>query len=172
MDRQSYEVGKRGRLWLPAVEGTIERGDRDRTLTLHRGVAHLELRGRLCNGTGGKDLRIRKLRVETDWAAMDDSRGSGKAIDIMGPKPIGAHAKAAHVKIVVNTPGAPTKVSIMVMKVGDRKAVEVGEVVVDPLLPCLIISGKVSRQPLHRIKEARRAHLGVQRGVAHRSARR
>eukprot|EP00962_Isochrysis_galbana_P005101 scaffold1396_cov116-Isochrysis_galbana.AAC.6 len=33
MDRQAYEVGQRGRLWvLPAVEGTIE-GD-NRTLTL------------------------------------------------------------------------------------------------------------------------------------------
>jgi len=91
MDRQTYEVGKRGRLWvLPAVKGTIE--GNDRTLTLHRGVSHLELRRRLSDGTGGKDLRIRELRVETNRAAMDDSCGSGKAKDIKGPQPIGAHA--------------------------------------------------------------------------------
>eukprot|EP00962_Isochrysis_galbana_P005947 scaffold1600_cov120-Isochrysis_galbana.AAC.1 len=91
MDRQAYEVSKRGRLWvLPAVEGTIE-GD-DRTLTLHRWVAHLELRRRLGDGAGGIDLRIRELRVETDGAAMDNSCGSGKAEDIKGPKPVGAHA--------------------------------------------------------------------------------
>jgi len=29
-----------------------------------------------------EDLRIRKPRVEAHGAAMDDSRGSGKAIDI------------------------------------------------------------------------------------------
>eukprot|EP00962_Isochrysis_galbana_P010381 scaffold2866_cov148-Isochrysis_galbana.AAC.21 len=90
MDRQPYGVSKRGRLWLPTVKGTII--GKGRALTLHRGVTHLELRRRLCNGTGGKDLRIGELRVETDWAAMDDSRGSGKAKDIEGPKPIGAHA--------------------------------------------------------------------------------
>eukprot|EP00962_Isochrysis_galbana_P044497 scaffold17291_cov127-Isochrysis_galbana.AAC.1 len=49
----------------------------------------------------------------------------------------------------------------MVMKVGDHEAVEIGEVVVDPLLPCLNISGEVSRQPLHRVDEARRADFGV-----------
>eukprot|EP00962_Isochrysis_galbana_P023418 scaffold7077_cov137-Isochrysis_galbana.AAC.2 len=48
------------------------------------GVAHLKLRRRLCNGngTGGEDMRIGKLWVEAHWAAMDDSRGSGKAKDI------------------------------------------------------------------------------------------
>jgi len=96
MNRQSYEVSKRGRLWvLPAVIGTIKRSDR--TLTLHRRVAHLELRRGRCNGTGGEDMRIGKLWVEAHGAAMDDSRGSGKAEDIKGPKPLGAHAKAAHV---------------------------------------------------------------------------
>eukprot|EP00962_Isochrysis_galbana_P020757 scaffold6082_cov139-Isochrysis_galbana.AAC.1 len=81
MNRQTYEVGKRGRLWvLPAVKGTIERGDR--TLALHRRVSHLELRRRLRDGTGGKYLWIRELRVETDGAAMDYSCGSGKAKDI------------------------------------------------------------------------------------------
>eukprot|EP00962_Isochrysis_galbana_P004986 scaffold1371_cov122-Isochrysis_galbana.AAC.11 len=60
----------------------------------------------------------------------------------------------------------------MVMKIGNDEAVEVGEVVVDPLLPCLDIGGEVARQPLHRVNEARRADLGVQRGVAHRSTRR
>eukprot|EP00962_Isochrysis_galbana_P048861 scaffold20497_cov119-Isochrysis_galbana.AAC.2 len=59
------------------------------------------------------------------------------------------------------------------MKVGDHEAVEVGEVVVDPLLPSLVVGREVARQPLHRVQEARRANLGVTRGVAHRrSARR
>eukprot|EP00962_Isochrysis_galbana_P035851 scaffold12304_cov121-Isochrysis_galbana.AAC.5 len=82
----------RGRLWvLPAVIRTIYGGDW--TFTLYRGVAHLELCRSLCsNGTCGKDLRIRKPRVEAHWAAMDNSRGGGKAIDIKGPKPLGAHA--------------------------------------------------------------------------------
>eukprot|EP00962_Isochrysis_galbana_P041953 scaffold15540_cov134-Isochrysis_galbana.AAC.2 len=72
---------RRGRLWvLPAVEGTIE--GNNRTLTLHRWVTHLELRRRLSDRTGGEDLRIRELRVETHGAAMDDSCGSGKAVDI------------------------------------------------------------------------------------------
>eukprot|EP00962_Isochrysis_galbana_P021004 scaffold6174_cov125-Isochrysis_galbana.AAC.28 len=73
----------RGRLWvMPAVIGTIQRGDG--ALTLHRGVAHLELRRRhYCNGTGGEDLWIGELRVEALWAAMDDGRGGGgKAIHI------------------------------------------------------------------------------------------
>eukprot|EP00962_Isochrysis_galbana_P018521 scaffold5353_cov134-Isochrysis_galbana.AAC.2 len=74
-------MGKRSSLRvLPAVEGAIKRDNR--TLTLHRGVAHLELRRRLGNGAGGVDLRIGKLRVEAHWAAMDDSCGSGKAIHI------------------------------------------------------------------------------------------
>eukprot|EP00962_Isochrysis_galbana_P029286 scaffold9342_cov126-Isochrysis_galbana.AAC.2 len=81
MDRQAYEVGKRGSLWvLPAVEGTIE--GNDRTLTLHRWVAHLELRRRLGDGAGGVDLWIGKLRVEAHRAAMDYSCGSGKAVYI------------------------------------------------------------------------------------------
>eukprot|EP00962_Isochrysis_galbana_P024370 scaffold7464_cov136-Isochrysis_galbana.AAC.4 len=103
---------------------------------------------------------------------MDNGRGSGKAIHIYIPKPFGAHAKAAHVEILINRPCIPTKVSIMVMEVGNHEAVEVGEVVVYPLLPRLIISTKITRQPRHRVKEARRANLGVLRGVAHRSARR
>eukprot|EP00962_Isochrysis_galbana_P039656 scaffold14248_cov143-Isochrysis_galbana.AAC.4 len=58
MDRHNYGLIRRGRLWvLPAVEETIK-GD-DRTLTLHRWVAHLELRRRLGDGAGGIDLRIR-----------------------------------------------------------------------------------------------------------------
>eukprot|EP00962_Isochrysis_galbana_P041954 scaffold15540_cov134-Isochrysis_galbana.AAC.3 len=73
---------------------------------------------------------------------------------------------------MVGGPRIPTKVSIMVMKIGDHEAVEIREVVVDPLLPCLNIGGEVARQPLHRIDEARRANLGVHRGVAHRSTRR
>eukprot|EP00962_Isochrysis_galbana_P023343 scaffold7024_cov110-Isochrysis_galbana.AAC.1 len=75
-------------------------------------------------------------------------------------------------EIMIDSPRVPTKVSIVVMKVGDREAVKIGEVVVDPQLPRLIVSGEISRQPLHRVQEARRANLGVQRGVAHRSARR
>eukprot|EP00962_Isochrysis_galbana_P034703 scaffold11793_cov138-Isochrysis_galbana.AAC.3 len=74
-------MGERSSLWvLPAVERAIK-GD-DRTLTLHRRVTHLKLRRRLGDGAGGEDLRIGKLRVEAHWAAMDNSRGSGKAIHI------------------------------------------------------------------------------------------
>eukprot|EP00962_Isochrysis_galbana_P061455 scaffold37592_cov275-Isochrysis_galbana.AAC.1 len=79
MDWHHYGLIRRGRLWvLPAViVGTIKRNDR--TLTLHRGVAHLELRRRHCNRTGRIDLGIGKLRVEANGAAMDYSCGSGKA---------------------------------------------------------------------------------------------
>eukprot|EP00962_Isochrysis_galbana_P005948 scaffold1600_cov120-Isochrysis_galbana.AAC.2 len=73
---------------------------------------------------------------------------------------------------MVGGPRIPTKVSIMIMEIGEDEAVEVGEVVVDPLLPCLDIGREIARQPLHRVDEARRADLGVHRGVAHRSARR
>eukprot|EP00962_Isochrysis_galbana_P007116 scaffold1914_cov155-Isochrysis_galbana.AAC.1 len=74
-------MGERSSLWvLPAVERAIE-GDH-RTLTLHRRVTHLELRRRLRDGAGGKDLRIGKLRIEAHGAAMDNSRGSGKAIHV------------------------------------------------------------------------------------------
>jgi len=91
VDRQAYEMGERSRLWvLPAVEGAIERDDR--TFTLHRGVTHSKLRRRLGDRAGGKDLRVWELRVEANRAAMDNSCGSGKAIDIKGPKPVGAHA--------------------------------------------------------------------------------
>eukprot|EP00962_Isochrysis_galbana_P040111 scaffold14499_cov157-Isochrysis_galbana.AAC.1 len=62
---------------------------------------------------------------------------------------------------MVGGPRVPTKVSIMIMKVGDHKAVEVGEVVVDPHLPCLNIGGEVARQMLHRVNPSRRANLGV-----------
>eukprot|EP00962_Isochrysis_galbana_P061530 scaffold39292_cov309-Isochrysis_galbana.AAC.1 len=58
------------------------RGAHHRTLTLHRRVAHLKLRGSLRDGAGGKDLWIGKLRVEAHRAAMDNSCGSGKAIHI------------------------------------------------------------------------------------------
>jgi len=58
------------------------------------------------------------------------------------------------------------------MEVGEKETVEVREVVVDPLLPRLDVDGEVARQPLQRIDGARRADLGVHRGVAHRSARR
>eukprot|EP00962_Isochrysis_galbana_P015075 scaffold4321_cov130-Isochrysis_galbana.AAC.3 len=68
-------------------------------------------------------------------------------------------------------PRIPTKVSIMIMKVGEKKAVEVGEVVVDPLLPRLDVVGEVARQSLQRVDVARCANLRVHRGVAHRSAR-
>jgi len=66
--------------WLDANVNTIK--GNDRTLTLHRWVAHLELRRRLRDGAGGIDLWIGELRVETHGAAMDYSCGSGKAIDI------------------------------------------------------------------------------------------
>eukprot|EP00962_Isochrysis_galbana_P003899 scaffold1093_cov148-Isochrysis_galbana.AAC.1 len=114
VDRHNYGLIGRGRLWvLPAVEGAIK--EDDRTLTLHRGVAHLELRRRLGDRAGG------------------------------GPKPLGAHAEAAHVEIMVCGPRVPTKVGIMIMKVGNHEAVEIGEVVVDPLLPCLIVGSEVAR---------------------------
>eukprot|EP00962_Isochrysis_galbana_P007776 scaffold2109_cov123-Isochrysis_galbana.AAC.8 len=116
-------MGERSSLWvLPAVEGAIK-GDH-RTLTLHRGVTHLKLRGSLRDGAGGKDLWIGKLR---------------------GPKALGAHAEAAHVKVVICGPRVPTKVGIMIMKVGNHEAVKIGEVVVDPLLPCLIVGSEVAR---------------------------
>jgi len=41
-----------------------------------------ELRRGLCDGTGGEDIWIGKPRVETHGAAMDNGRGSGKAIAI------------------------------------------------------------------------------------------
>eukprot|EP00962_Isochrysis_galbana_P026020 scaffold8033_cov114-Isochrysis_galbana.AAC.1 len=88
-------------------------------------------------------------------AAMDNSCGSGKAIGINGPQPLGTHAKAAHVKIMICGPRVPTKVSIMIMKVGNDEAVEVREVVVDPLLPRLDVGGEVARQPLQRVDVAR-----------------
>eukprot|EP00962_Isochrysis_galbana_P006930 scaffold1876_cov132-Isochrysis_galbana.AAC.1 len=72
---------------------------------------------------------------------------------------------------MIGGPRIPTKVSIMVMKVGDDEAVEVRKVVVDPLLPSLDVGGEVAWQPLQRVDVARRANLGVHRGVAHRSAR-
>eukprot|EP00962_Isochrysis_galbana_P024861 scaffold7653_cov120-Isochrysis_galbana.AAC.2 len=74
-------------------------------------------------------------------------------------------------EIMVCGPRVPTKVSIMIMEIGNHEAVEVREVVVDPLLPRFDVGGEVARQPLQRIDGARRADLGVQRGVAHRSAR-
>eukprot|EP00962_Isochrysis_galbana_P015523 scaffold4455_cov132-Isochrysis_galbana.AAC.1 len=67
----------------------------------NRKVTHLKLRRRLGDGAGGIDLRIGKLRVEAHWAAMDNSCGSGKAIGINGPKPLGAHAEAAHMEVMV-----------------------------------------------------------------------
>ena len=73
--------------------------------------------------------------------------------------------------IMVSGPRIPTKVSIVIMKLGDHEAVEVGEVVVDPLLARLGVGGEVARQPLQRVDVARVANLGVHRGVAHRSAR-
>eukprot|EP00962_Isochrysis_galbana_P009619 scaffold2683_cov137-Isochrysis_galbana.AAC.1 len=69
-------------------------------------------------------------------------------------------------------PRVPTKVSIVVMKVSEDESVEIREVVVDPLLPSLDVGSEVAWQPLQRIDGARRADLGVHRGVAHRSARR
>jgi len=79
-------------------------------------------------------LRIGELRVEAHGAAMDNSRGSGKAIHIYIPKPLGTHAKAAHVKVMKGGPRIPTKVSISSLKDHERARVEVGEIVVDQLL--------------------------------------
>eukprot|EP00962_Isochrysis_galbana_P031322 scaffold10203_cov143-Isochrysis_galbana.AAC.2 len=83
MDRQSYEVSKRGRLWLPTVKQRDHNWEGWGPHAPHRGVTHLELRRCLSNGTGGEDLGIGELWVETNWgAAMDYSCGSGKAEDI------------------------------------------------------------------------------------------
>jgi len=57
------------------------------------------------------------------------------------------------------------------MKVSKDETVEIREVIVDPLLASLGVVGEISRQPLQRVYVARRADLGVHRGVAHRSAR-
>eukprot|EP00962_Isochrysis_galbana_P016339 scaffold4667_cov116-Isochrysis_galbana.AAC.1 len=68
----------------------------DRTLTLHRWVAHLELRRRLRDGAGGIDLRIRELRVEAHGAAMDSSCGSGKAVDTSRAQSHWGHTPRRH----------------------------------------------------------------------------
>jgi len=69
---------------------------------------------------------------------MNNGCGSGKAIDIKGPQPVGAHAEAAHVEVVVDEPGVPTKGRIFSLENGERAAVEVGHIIVDSLLPELI----------------------------------
>eukprot|EP00962_Isochrysis_galbana_P015650 scaffold4498_cov119-Isochrysis_galbana.AAC.10 len=91
---------------------------------------------------------------------------------LYGPQILGAHAEAAHMEVVVFYPGVPTKGGISILKDGERAAVEVGHVVVDPLLPKPLVITKVTRQPLQRVQEPRCADVGVARGVAHRSARR
>eukprot|EP00962_Isochrysis_galbana_P040882 scaffold14890_cov140-Isochrysis_galbana.AAC.2 len=60
---------------------------------------------------------------------MDDGCGGGKAIYIYVPKPLGAH-----MEVMVNEPRVPTQVSISILKDHERARVEVGHVVVDPLL--------------------------------------
>eukprot|EP00962_Isochrysis_galbana_P046016 scaffold18348_cov149-Isochrysis_galbana.AAC.2 len=75
-------------------------------------------------------------------------------------------------EIVIGGPRVPTKISIMVMKISEDESVEIREVVVDPLLPRVDVGSEVARQPLQHVDGARRADLGVHRGVAHRSARR
>eukprot|EP00962_Isochrysis_galbana_P021183 scaffold6249_cov124-Isochrysis_galbana.AAC.8 len=67
----SYIGAARGMLVGWTGKPMYEVEGNDRTLTLHRGVAHLKLRRRLSDRTGGEDLRIRELRVETDGAAMN-----------------------------------------------------------------------------------------------------
>eukprot|EP00962_Isochrysis_galbana_P000268 scaffold77_cov116-Isochrysis_galbana.AAC.20 len=58
-------------------------------------------------------------------------------------------------QIMISGPRIPTKVSIVIMKVGKNEAVEVGEVVVDPLLTSHDVVGEVARQPLQRVDVAR-----------------
>eukprot|EP00962_Isochrysis_galbana_P034376 scaffold11635_cov107-Isochrysis_galbana.AAC.5 len=58
-------------------------------------------------------------------------------------------------EIMKGGPRIPTKVSIVIMKVGEKEAVEVREVVVDPLLPRHDVVGEVARQPLQRVDVAR-----------------
>eukprot|EP00962_Isochrysis_galbana_P036414 scaffold12586_cov132-Isochrysis_galbana.AAC.4 len=95
---------------------------------------------------------------------MDDGRGSGKAIHIYVPKPFGAHAKAAHMEVMVDGPGAPTKVSITILEDHERARVEVGHVVVDPLLKKRSVIANFTRQPLQRIHMASHTYLRVARG--------
>eukprot|EP00962_Isochrysis_galbana_P005990 scaffold1619_cov121-Isochrysis_galbana.AAC.3 len=61
-------------------------------------------------------------------------------------------------------PRIPTKVSIMIVKVGEKEAVEIREVVVDPLLTSLDVAGEVARQPLQRVDVARCANLRKEDG--------
>eukprot|EP00962_Isochrysis_galbana_P012559 scaffold3553_cov137-Isochrysis_galbana.AAC.3 len=64
-------------------------------------------------------------------------------------------------EVMKGGPRIPTKVSIMIVKVGEKEAVEVSEVIVDPLLPRLDVVGEVARQSLQRVDVARRANLGA-----------
>eukprot|EP00962_Isochrysis_galbana_P035202 scaffold12020_cov122-Isochrysis_galbana.AAC.12 len=47
------------------------------------------------------------------------------------------------------------------MENAEREAVEVGHVVVDPLLPRLIVGAKVRRQPLHGVQEDRKRAVRI-----------
>ena len=58
-------------------------------------------------------------------------------------------------EIMKGGPRIPTKVSIVIMKVGEKESVEVREVIVDPLLPRLDVGGEAARQPLQRVDVAR-----------------
>eukprot|EP00962_Isochrysis_galbana_P014408 scaffold4127_cov124-Isochrysis_galbana.AAC.6 len=71
--------------------------------------------------------------------------------------------QSARASLLGMCPSIPTKVRVSRLKDGERAAVEVGHIVVDPLLPKLIVSTEVRRQPLHlhRVQEARSADLGV-----------
>eukprot|EP00962_Isochrysis_galbana_P050609 scaffold21984_cov151-Isochrysis_galbana.AAC.2 len=60
----------------------------------------------------------------------------------------------------------------MVLKDLERERVEIGHVVVNPQTHKRNIITKGARQPLQRVDMARMADVGVERGVAHRSARR
>eukprot|EP00962_Isochrysis_galbana_P052361 scaffold23777_cov135-Isochrysis_galbana.AAC.2 len=52
------------------------------------------------------------------------------------PKPMRAHAKVAHVKVMISRPGVPSDGSqhLHLERPHERARVEVGHVVVDPLL--------------------------------------
>eukprot|EP00962_Isochrysis_galbana_P008791 scaffold2450_cov128-Isochrysis_galbana.AAC.4 len=60
----------------------------------------------------------------------------------------------------------------MILKVLESERVEVGHIVVDPQTHKGKVIANGARQPLQRVDMTSVANVGVQRGVAHRSARR
>eukprot|EP00962_Isochrysis_galbana_P030520 scaffold9905_cov117-Isochrysis_galbana.AAC.9 len=98
------------------------------------------------------------------------SSGSKQTGQLWVMEIVGAHSEAAHVLVVVLGPSVAPEAVIPILKEREHVRVEIGQTVVDPLLPKLIISTKIRRQPLHGVQEARHASLRVARGVPHRSS--